>query len=248
MEVWEGQLNTLLAELRRVDGGIASERTKDATEEAFRAFMRRLRELGHPVQKLTNVGDRHIRLVVRNWYLERGLNPKTIQNYVSRLKVVFSQMGKPNLVHGWQEYLPDVSPDLLVVKTSAVKSKGFTANGVDVAKIIAEADRLNDRFGLMLRLELAFGLRREEVLHCRPWIADRGTDLRVYPGEGKSGRSRDIPIESDHQRQILKYVQTKIGKTKHLGWEYDGNGRPTNLEKNLKRYENLAHRLGLTKA
>jgi len=247
METWPGELNRVLAVLRRANGGIASERTKDVTKEAVRTFMHKLYEAKHPVQKLTNVGDRHIELVVRAWYFENKLQPKTIQNYVSRLRVVFSQLGKPNLVRPWQDYLPEVPAGALVIKTAAEKSKGFTANGVDLAGIFETADKVDSRFGLMLRLELAFGLRRKEVLHCRPWIADRGTDLRVYPGEGKTGRSRDIPIATEHQRQILKYVQTKIGKTKRLGWDYDGNGQPTTLEKNLKRYDNLASRIGCTK-
>lgn len=247
MEHWRSELSGLLSEFRRNNGNVASERTKDATAEAVNAFMKVLHEMGYKVQKLSNVGDRHITAVVREWFLNRGLRPKTIQNYVSRLKVVFAQIGKPNLVRSWQDYLPEVPAEQLVIKTAAEKSKGFTANGVDVASCIAAADRANERFGLMLRLELAFGLRREEVLHCRPWIADRGSDLRVYPGEGKNGRPRDIPIEYEHQRQILKYVQSKIGKTKHLGWDYDGNGKPANIKKNLKRYSDLARRIGATK-
>lgn len=247
METWPDELNRVLAALHRTNGGIASERTKDVTKEAVRTFMHKLHKAKHPVQKLSNVGDRHIELVVRGWYFEGKLQPKTIQNYVSRLRVVFTQLGKPNLVRPWQDYFPELPASALVIKTAAEKSKGFTANGVDLAAVFQAADKVDLRFGLMLRLELAFGLRREEVLHCRPWIADRGTDLRVYPGEGKNGRPRDIPIATEHQRQILKYVQTKIGKTKRLGWEYDGNGQPTTLEKNLKRYDNLARRIGCTK-
>lgn len=247
MKIWPSELNKILATLRRADGGIASERTKDATKEAVRAFMHELYDAKYPVQKLTNVGDRHIEKVVRDWYFESELRPKTIQNYVSRLRVVFTQLGKPNLVRPWQDYFPELPPSALVIKTAAKKSKGFTANGVDLAAIFEAADKADPRFGLMLRLELAFGLRREEVLHCRPWVADRGTDFRVYPGEGKNGRPRDIPIATEHQKQILKYVQTKIGKTKRLGWDYDGNGQIANLEKNLKRYDNLARRIGCTK-
>lgn len=249
MSTWEAELAEVMKPMTRVNGNVASFRTQDATKESVRTLFNTLHnDLNMMVQKLSTVGDRHLERVFVHWYENRKLKPKTLQNHASRLRVVFTAIGKPNLVRPWRDYLPHVDPALLVISFAAEHSKGPTANGIDVADIIRNADEVNKNFGLMLRLELAFGLRRREVLFCKPWAADRGQYFRVYDGEGgKGGRGRDIPIETSFPRQIIDYVKSRTGKTKQLGWEYDGNGGPTNLEKNLCRYDNLARRIGLTK-
>jgi integrase len=246
---WQAELAEVMKTMTRVNGRVASFRTQDATKESVRTLFNTLHnDLNMTVQKLSTVGDRHLERVFVHWYEKRNLKPKTLQNHASRLRVVFTAIGKPHLVRPWRDYLPHVDPDLLAISFAATQSKGPTANGVDVTDIIRKADEVNKNFGLMLRLELAFGLRRREVLFCKPWSADRGQYFRVYDGEGgKGGRGRDIPIETSFPRKIIDYVKSQTGKTKRLGWEFDGNGGPTSLVKNLDRYDYYARRIGLTK-
>jgi hypothetical protein len=104
------------------------------------------------------------------------------------------------------------------------------------------------RFGLMLLMQLTFGLRRKEVLLCRPWIADRGTSLRVFPAEAKGGRPRDIPIQTEFQREVLQLVQSHIGKTKALAWETMSDGKAASFDQKVTRYKNSMAEIGFTKA
>jgi hypothetical protein len=104
-----------------------------------------------------------MKVLVRTWY-ESGLAPKTIKNYLSRMNRVYTAMGKRGLIRKLEYYLPEVDPKLLDVKANAEKSKSWAEAGIDVLLKIAEADALDERFGMMLRAMLAFGLHRKEVV------------------------------------------------------------------------------------
>jgi len=56
---------------------------------------------------------------------------------------------------------------------------------------------------MSLRLQEAFGLRREESIKIRPGWADQGNALRLKDSWTKGGRYREIPIGTDHQRAVL---------------------------------------------
>jgi len=56
---------------------------------------------------------------------------------------------------------------------------------------------------MSLRLQEAFGLRREESIKIRPAWADQGNVLRLKDTWTKGGRYREIPIGTDHQRGVL---------------------------------------------
>jgi hypothetical protein len=57
---------------------------------------------------------------------------------------------------------------------------------------------------LSLKLQAAFGLRREESIKIRPEWADRGDRLVLKASWTKGGRAREIPIRNAHQRQVLE--------------------------------------------
>lgn len=174
---------------RRDDGDVAGGRTQDMTREVMHAAIVLLHEKGLRLVEPANLGERHLKVLVRTWY-ERGLAPVTMRNYLTRMRVLYSHMGKPGLVKELEYYLPDVDPALLKVTTIAEKSKSWTEAGIDVLAKIAEADEIDERFGWMVRAMLAFGLRRKEVLKCKPWKAAEDNDKiwRIYPGEAKGGR------------------------------------------------------------
>lgn len=248
--MWKKEVNAVLVVHSpiRVNGRAASEQTQDVTKEYVYNFFNTLWELGYKVQKPENVGDRHVEAVVRHWWHVRKVAPKTLQNYLSRIRIFFGWVGKKGLVGKAHKYLPDVPASALVVRAVATESKAFTSKGVDVASVINQAFARDLRFGLMFLMMLAFGLRRKEVISCRPWIADQGTVLRVYPGEAKGGRPRDVPIETDLQRDVLRRVQGHIGKTKALGWDLMGDGSVASHKQKLNRYKNYMQALGITKA
>lgn len=248
--MWKQKVNAIMdsAGTRRVNGKVASERTQTLTKEVVNAAGRRLHELGYKIQDPKNLGERHIDVLVKDsWYCKQK-KIKTIQNELSRLRVFCAMLGKPGMVGAVQKYLPDVDPQLLKVRTAAQTTKSWSGQGIDLVTKFEEVDERDRRLGLMLRLELGFGLRREEVLKCNPHAQDFGQYLQVFPGMGKGGRWRNIPITSSAQRALLDYVKVRVAKNKPLGWEYSETGKAVTLEQNIRRYENLMTSLGFTKA
>jgi hypothetical protein len=64
--------------------------------------------------------------------------------------------------------------------------------------------RVTDPFTAMsLKLQAAFGLRREESIKLRPGWADRGDALHLKASWTKGGRERDVPITNERQREVL---------------------------------------------
>lgn len=248
--MWKQKVNAVM-ELhgwRRVNGTVASERTQTLTKEVVYAAIWLLHELGYKIQDPKNLGERHIEVLVKHWWYCQHKKIKTIQNDLSRLRVFCAMLGKPGMVGAVQKYLPDVDPGLLKVRSAAQTTKSWSGNGIDPVETFRKVDERDSRLGLMLRLELGFGLRREEVLKCNPHVQDYGQYLQVFPGMGKGGRWRNIPIQSSAQRELLEYVKARAPKDKPLGWEYARSGQAASLEQNIRRYENLMASLGFTKA
>ena len=64
---------------------------------------------------------------------------------------------------------------------------------------------------LSLRLQEAFGLRREESIKLRPTWADRGDVLHLKASWTKGGKERDIPIRTEAQRELLQEAKQLAG-------------------------------------
>jgi hypothetical protein len=63
-----------------------------------------------------------------------------------------------------------------------------------------------------LRLQQAFGLRREEALKIRPHWADRGEHLQLKASWTKGGRARTVPIRTAKQTYLLKEAKVLAGQ------------------------------------
>ena len=229
---------------KRVDGKVASHGTTTSTGETLRTCFRNLVDIGYKIQEPKNLTSKHIQALCEHWYKEK-IAISTIQERLSRLRVFCGWLGKRSMVKSLPVYLPDVPPSLLKVRTNAQKSKGWTENGIDVAAKINEADRIDLRFGLMLRMMLAFGLRRMEVLHLHPWKSDQQTRLAIY--HAKNGRPRDIPIDSQAQRTVLDQVKCNIPIPDALGWPLTLRGKRATLAYNIRLYNRRMAAIGITR-
>ncbi|WP_312164986.1 phage integrase N-terminal domain-containing protein [Massilia timonae] len=248
--MWQQKVDEIMKVVgsRRVNGRVASERTQTLTKDVVYAAIRRLHELGYKIQDPKNLGERHIEVLVKHWWYCQHKKIKTIQNDLSRLRVFCRMLSKPGMVGSVEKYLPEVDPDLLKVRAAAQTTKSWSGHGIDLVEAFRKVDERDPQLGLMLRLQLGLGLRREEVLKCNPHVQDYGHYLQVLPGMGKGGRWRNIPIMSSAQRELLDYVKARALKNKPLGWEYSSSGKQASLEQNIRRYENLMASLGFTKA
>lgn len=243
------KLDILLAQHagKRLDGRTARDRTKALHSETIRAIYNRLHALGYKIENPENICERHIRAIVQDWHA-RGLAPKTIQNHRSRLSIFCRRIGKPNLVKPLQYYLPDIDPKSFVVHSAAKQSKSWAEANVNIIEVFKAADREDERFGLILRVMLAFGLRRMEALSCYPWKSiEGGTGWSVYPSEAKGARPRLIPIDTPEKRKIIEYVCARIKKGDRLRWNETRRNKPASLKYAEARFKYYMQKIGLTK-
>ena len=75
---------------------------------------------------------------------------------------------------------------------------------------------------MSLRLQAAFGLRREESIKIKPEWADRGNTLALKDTWTKGGRAREIPIRNEEQRRLLDEAKALAGRGSLIpaGWTY----------------------------
>ena len=64
---------------------------------------------------------------------------------------------------------------------------------------------------MALRLEAAFGLRREEAIKFTPARDDRGDRIRLKGSTTKGGRPREVPVRNAAQRELLDEVRRLAG-------------------------------------
>lgn len=230
---------------KRANGEIASNLTTSSYGSVLTKIFKQLHRLGYKLDDPRNLKLKHIEVLCRHW-LKTGKKISTIQTELSILRNFCKWIGKSGMIKSLAKIVPDVDPATLKNVKLARESKSWTENGVDVAEKIQEADDLDGRFGLMLRMSLAFGLRRGEALQLQPKAADLGDMLALH--KTKNGRPRMIPIDTPEQRTVLEFVQSKMrSKNVFLGWEVTTRGERATLEYSLGRYNRLMARIGVTR-
>ncbi len=101
--------------------------------------------------------------------------------------------------------------------------------------------RIDDKYiRLSIRLQVSFGLRREESIKFNPSYAIQGDHIKLKSSWTKGGRARTVPIRSDKQRQLLVKVKS-LAK--------GGSLIPAQLNyvQQLHRYERQLRSAGMTK-
>lgn len=246
MDSLKAQLDALLAKHAgtRVNGSVASDRTSEAARDSLHASFARLAKLGYRLQKPENLGEKHIKALCTFWH-ESEYKPKTIQGNLSQLRIFCRWIGKGEMVKDAAHYLPAVPREKLRVKTIAEKSKSWAANGINVVEKVREADAIDWRFGIMLRMAVAFGLRRMEVIQCIPWKVDRGNKFAAYKTKG--GRPRDIYIDTDEQRKVLDHVKALLKPNERMGWLTRCDGSKASLDYSLDKWSKMLAKIGITK-
>lgn len=226
-------------------GDTNSIRTQEATHEVMKNVFNRLYSLGFQLEDFKNIQRRHIEKLVADWWAS-GVQPKTIKNYLSIVRKCTAWIDKPTLVPSQNAlafFLPNVDQIFLKVSALATKSKSWSEQGIDIVEKIREADAICVRFGAMLRLALAFGLRRKEQIRCIPSLSDGGNKLLLRGSVSKSGRDRDIEIVDPFQRYALDHAKKIARRGEALGW-------PRMTYKQAVNHYNylLAKKLGITGA
>lgn len=71
---------------------------------------------------------------------------------------------------------------------------------------------LDEHVRMSLRLQRAFGLRREEAIKFIPGYADQGDHLLLKASWTKGGKERTVPIRTTEQRELLDRAHRLAGR------------------------------------
>ena len=202
--------------------------TRALRQRGLMAMATDLKNMGYRLPAAASIKGKHVTALVAHWKTS-GLSDQTIRNRLTWLRWWAYQIGKPGL-------LPKNND------TYGLAERGrFSGNKAKRLEGTA-LERVRDpRVQLALKLEAAFGLRREEALKLRPVLADRGDRIALKASWCKGGRYREIPITHEKQRALLDEVRAVVGDGSLIG-----TGR--NYHQALKSYENQIIKAGISNA
>ncbi|WP_232059106.1 phage integrase N-terminal domain-containing protein [Kineobactrum salinum] len=173
--------------------------TRVGRERQLTAIANQLHELGFRQLQATSLKQKHVRALVEHWR-GRNLSPGTIKNRMSCLRWWAEKVNKRAVVAGSNDFYG--IPDRQFVSDDS-KAKGLAREQLDQVK--------DEHVRMSLRLQQAFGLRREEALKIRPRWADRGDHLHLKASWTKGGRERTVPIRTREQRALLEQAKRLAG-------------------------------------
>ena len=220
-------LNYQLSELCRDnrDGGFSTQATRSRMLDLIAT---QLRELGFRRMQKRSLNPKHVDALISHWQ-DQGISVGTLKNRVSALRWWAKKINKSsiiardNTVYG-------------IGKRSYV-AKASKARELDERKLSKISDQ---SVRLSIRLQAAFGLRREESIKFSPGYGIKHDHIRLKSSWTKGGRTRTVPIRNDEQRQLLAEVKDFVN---------GGSLIPAQLNyvQQLHRYERQLRNVGLTK-
>lgn len=180
---------------RAADGSHA---TRANRRRGLTAIAGELRQLGFRLPGAGSLKPKHAAALVSHWKAE-GISDVTIRNRLGWMRWWAEQINKPGVLPA------NNSAFGLAERTPYQGNKARRADPETLA-------RVNDpRIRAALRLEAAFGLRREEALKFRPSVSIRGNYLTLVPSTTKGGRYREIEITHPRQLEVLEEVRALAG-------------------------------------
>ncbi|WP_291359084.1 phage integrase N-terminal domain-containing protein [Devosia sp.] len=193
-------MDDLTYELRQMchrnrDGG---RKTQAQRMQSLTLIARQLKEGGFRNMRATSLKEKHVDALVDRWKAE-NLSAGTVKNRMSHLRFWAQKVGKAGAIPAGN---------------AALGIPQRQSSGVNKAKSLdsEQLDRVNDAHVRMsLRLQQAFGLRREESIKFQPAYADRGDRIALKGSWCKGGRPRSIPITTAEQRAALNDAHALAG-------------------------------------
>lgn len=203
--------------------------TKSERFKTIRLVDRQLKELGVRNLPVKGLKPKHIEALVGRWQDEK-LSPGTIKNRLSHIRWLAERIGKKGIVPNSNDYL---NVERRVYVTNENRGKELSQEQLNSIP--------DQHVKMSLKLQQAFGLRREEAMKIQPAKADRGDRLILDASWCKGGRDRTIPILTEQQRALLQEA-----KLLAAGRSLIPNERT--YKEQVKRYENTCIKIGLDRA
>lgn len=207
---------------RNPQGSIA---TRANRLEGLKLIAAELKELGFKLPSARSIKPKHPEKLIQHWK-GKGLADTTIANRLSWFRWWGEQVNKAGIFHRENE---DYG---LAPRTIDNGNKAQKLDLEKLGKITCPHVRMS------LRLQAAFGLRREEAMKFQPKLADKGEYIGLKPSWTKGGRYREIPITTPRQRALLNEAAELAGQGSLIP---DGK----TYVQHLKSYERLTIQAGL---
>lgn len=203
--------------------------TKSERFKTIRLVDRQLKELGIRNLSVKGLKPKHIEALVGRWQAEK-LSPGTIKNRLSHIRWLAERIGKKGIIPNSNDYL---NVERRVYVTNENRGKELSQEQIDSIP--------DQHVKMSLKLQQAFGLRREEAMKIQPEKADCGDRLVLDASWCKGGRERTIPILTEPQRALLQEAKLLAAGRSLIPKE-------RTYKEQVKRYENTCIKIGLDRA
>lgn len=218
-------LNYQLMKLCRAnrDGSYSTQATRSRILDLI---ANQLHELGYKHMQARSLKPKHVDALISLWK-DQSIGVGTFKNRLSALRWWSSKVGKADIIAR--------DNDAYGIGKRSYVGEASKARNLDekhLARVLDEYVRLS------LRLQSAFGLRREEAIKFSPNYAIKDDHIKLKASWTKGGRARTVPIRNDEQRQLLDDVRTLA-----RGGALIPSNR--NYEQQLHRYERQVRDAGI---
>ena len=206
------------------DGSFSTQKARSYT---LNQIANDLQDLGFKQLTKQGLKPKHVHALLDLWNTN-SLSEGTIKNRLTHLRWWSAHINKLGMI-------PKSNADLGVARRVYVTNlnKGQVLDG----RLHDISDRL---IQMSLRLQEAFGLRREESIKFDPNFADQGHILHLKASWTKGGKERFVPIKTAAQRALIDECHKLVGKNSLI----PGGKR---FSQQLKVYENLTAKAGFHK-
>ena len=199
--------------------------TRHRRHESLQRIATRLDNLGFRHMRASSLRNKHVVALVEAWK-DEGLSAASMQNYMSHVRWWAEKVGRSHFLFPTNSHY-------------GIGHRDYTFKNKAQYLTEAEFDRISDIYvRTSVRLQQAFGLRREESIKFRPSYAELGDRIRLKGSWTKGGRPREIPILDEAQRKLLDSVKALVG---------GGSLIPAELlyKQQKERYDNVIQAAGL---
>ena len=205
------------------DGSYSTQATRSRILDLIAS---QLHELGYKHMQARSLKPKHVDALVSLWK-DQGISVGTFKNRLSALRWWANKVGKADII----------AKDNIAYEIGNRRYVGEESKAQNLDE--KQLEKVSDAYvRLSLRLQSAFGLRREEAIKFSPNYAIKDDHIKLKASWTKGGRARTVPIRSDEQRRLLEDVR----KLARGGALIPPN---KNYEEQLHRYERQVRTAGI---
>ena len=217
------QLSKLCRDNR--DGGFSTQATRSRLLDLI---ANQLLALGFRRMQSTSLKPKHVDALLAKWR-EQGIGTGTLKNRLSALRWWAKKVNKPSIIARDNSVYGIGKCEHAAKESKALK--------LDAEQLSAISDPY---MKLSIRLQAAFGLRREESIKFSPSYAIQNDHIKLKSSWTKGGRARCVPIQNDEQRQLLEEVRELVKGGALIPAEL-------NYVQQLNRYQRQLRNVGMSK-